>query len=141
MLLQSVRWRWVHAIIDVYHSRWTVDVADTHPVRIANVDYLDKVIRTRVPAHINQIQCVLQPSLFWKLLMQKNLYCIDTLLHKPLIIFLSSRKSSSSGSHGDPEGGVGTKSKSIMLWEVDEVLGSGGLECPSYRIEIEVVVL
>lgn len=79
------RRRWVHTIIDIYHSRWTVDVADTHPVRIANVDYLDKVIRTWVPAHISQIQCVLQPGLFWKLLMQKNLYCTDMLLHKPFI--------------------------------------------------------
>ena len=80
--------RWaagVHIIIDVYHNRWTVDVADTHPVRIANVDYLDKAIRTWVPAHISQIQCVLQPGLFWKILMQKNLYCTDMLLHKPFI--------------------------------------------------------
>ena len=51
------------------------------------------------------------------------------------------RKSSSSGNHGDREGGVGTKSKSIMLLDVDGVLGSGRLECASYRNEIKLVVL
>ena len=32
-------------LIYVYHTRWAVDVADTHPVGIAEVDYLDEVIR------------------------------------------------------------------------------------------------
>ena len=68
--------------------------------------------------------------------MQKNLYCTSHLSDK--IISLSSRKRLNSGNHGDRKGGVGTKSKSIMSLEVDGVLGSGRLECASYRNEIKV---
>ena len=54
--------------------------------------------------------------------------CINHLSDK--IICLCSRKSSSLGNYEDWESGVGTKSKSIMLLQVDGVLSNGFISTP-----------
>ena len=102
----------------------------THTVR---TDYLNKVIRMQAPVPISQIQCVLQPGLFWS---RKT--CT---VHICCCISHLSDKSSSLGNYEDWESGVGTKSKSIMLLQVDGVLSNGFISTPVLSTPLTTITL